>query len=88
MKTSDKIKGILASTGLTYEEFAKLCGLTRQTIHMYLNTGVDIEDYERGLVALDVSGKLLHLAVNGVLPLAKGVPKESRVERIRELLKN
>ena len=86
MKTSVKLKGILAVAGLTYEEFGKLCGLTRQTIHAYLNTGIDIEDLDNGVKAIKVADELVKLVGQGVLPLSRAVTKKDKVERIKEML--
>lgn len=86
LRTSVKIKGVLGTCDITYEEFAKLCGLSRQTIHHYLNSNVYVEDFEGGLKAMEVSSKLMHAAVSGVLPLAKSIAKESRIERLKELV--
>lgn len=86
MRTAQKIKGILGTAGVTYDEFAQLCGVTRKTIHQYLNTPVDIEDFENGLVAMDVADKLMKLCYTEALPIPKGVPKDEKMERLKELV--
>lgn len=68
MKTSAKIRGVLAMAGVTQLELAQLSGVTRQTIHNYLNVQ-DIEDYARGLKVMAVVDKIMRLCVTDTLPL-------------------
>jgi len=83
MKTSTKIKGILAMADISQLELAKLCGVTRQTIHNYLNVK-DIEDYERGLKVMTVVDKLMKLCGNDTLPLPTGT--DNKLETIQRLI--
>ena len=86
MRTSRKIIGILATAGLTYDEFAKLSGLTRQTIHQYLNTDIDLEDFEGGVKCIEIADKIMHLCMKGALPVPRDTPKELKLEAIRKLI--
>ena len=87
MRLSHKIKGILAAADLTYAELASLCGLTRQTIHQYLNNpAVDLEELEKGVKVIDVSNIIMQHTVGEILPLIKGLAKEERLKRLKELM--
>lgn len=86
MRTSDKIKGVLATCDLTYKDFAALVGVSRQTIHTYLNGPGYMEDYENGVRAMDVSNRLMALALEHKLPLPKGLPNEDKLAKIKVLL--
>lgn len=84
MKTATKIKGILAMAGISYNDLAQLCGLSRQTIHTYLNDPkCFMEDYEGGVKVLSVTNRLMTLTAEGRLPLPKTA---DRVPQIRELM--
>lgn len=88
MKTSAKIKASLAAAGLSYDEFGLLIGLTRQTLHKYLNDPhVYIEDYENGIKAMDMAEQLMRLAAQEKLPLKRGLERNEKLRQIRELLK-
>lgn len=85
MRTAERIKGTLASCDLTYQEFAELCGVSRQMIFAYLNKpGVHIEDYEKGMICVNIAKKLLALAEDSKLPLK--CDKSEKVAKVRELL--
>ena len=86
MRTYHKIRGILATADLTYEEFAKLCGVTRQTIHTYLSGKVYMEDMENGVKCMAMADKIMALCQSGALPISLEIPKEPRVATIRLLL--
>ena len=86
MRTYDKVRGVLATAGLTYEEFGQLCGVTRRTIHGYLSGKVYMEDMENGVKCMAMADKLMGLCTAGSMPLSHGVPKESRVATIKSLL--
>lgn len=86
MRPAVKIKGILGTAGMTYEELAKLCGLTRQTIHQYLNNPTfHMEDLANGIKVMDMANRLYKLCMDGKLPL-EDVPKEERLEKIKDIL--
>lgn len=83
MKTSTKIKGILAMANISQLELATLCGVTRQTIHNYLNV-VDIEDFKHGLTVMSTVDKLMRLCADDSLPLP--LDTADKMAQITELL--
>jgi len=85
MKTSVKIKGILATADVSLAELGALVGLSRQTLHNYLNVN-EVENYTRGLQVIEVTNQLMKLAVEGRLPLPKGTPAAERIPRLKEML--
>lgn len=81
MKTATKIKGILAMAGISYKDLSQLCGLSRQTIHTYLNDpNCFMEDYEGGVKVLAVTNRLMALTTEGKLPLPKTADKVSQIK--------
>jgi predicted DNA-binding protein YlxM (UPF0122 family) len=87
MRTSSKIRGVIATADLTMTEVADLCGLTRQTLHAYLNDpDVDLEEFNGGIKLMDVCKKMMELCVSDVLPLDRKLDKDGRMETLKALV--
>ena len=81
-----KIKGILAMGDITYDEFAKLVGTSRQTLYKYLNDAdIHLEDTELGMSIINKADKIMSLCSEGKLPLPKDSSKEVKLERLHSV---
>lgn len=70
---------------VTYEEMGKLCGLTRQSLHTYLNDPYCyMEDTPNGRLVIEMSKKLATLVSTTQLPLPK-MDKDEKIEKLKEL---
>ena len=87
MKATTRIKGALAMGGISYEEFAKLCGFTRQTVYKYLNCDHP-EDSENGTKLISAANKIMWLVSNRKLPLSKEQDKATKLQQLEELFGN
>ena len=88
MKQAMKIKGILAMADVTYEEFAKLIGTTRQTLHKYLNDpDISLDDNETGKSVIKGSQQLMWCVSNGKLPLTKPLTKAEKMAGLEDAIK-
>ena len=89
MKQAMKIKGILAMADVTYEEFAKLIGITRQTLHKYLNDpDIFLDDNKTGKSIIRGSSKLMQCVSNGALPLTKPLTKAEKMAGLEDAIKS
>lgn len=88
MKLSQKIKGILRSAGISQRELAILCGLSRQTIHVYLNTDIYMEDTEGGREVIKIIDIITILANNNDLPISKAFAVETKIQVIKKMIEN
>jgi DNA-binding XRE family transcriptional regulator len=86
MHITVKIKGVLAMADVTYGELGALCGVSRQTIHSYLNGSTDIEDQNKGITVIDCVQVLNKLVADERLPLSLDIPKAERINRLKELV--